>query len=86
MGSKVSLGQQEDMGVLALAAIRYALGKDAPQADVMICGAVAHVVPLLSESDIRQLMWEVDGALTNSKRDHHEWAELMMVLRRVDRP
>ena len=86
MGSKVSLGQQEDMGVLALAAIRYALGKETPQADVMICGAVAHVVPLLAESDIRQLMWEVDGALTNSKRNHHEWSELMMVLRRVDRP
>ena len=86
MGAKVSAGQQEDLGILAVAALRYILNKPSQNADVMICGAVAHVVPLLAESDIRQLMWEVDGALTNSKRDQHEWTELMMVLRRVDRP
>lgn len=86
MGAKVSLEQQEDMGILALAAVRYLLGKEAPGSDVTICGAVAHMAPMLAESDIRQLMWEVDGALTNSKRNHQEWAELMMVLRRVDRP
>ena len=84
--SKVTVGQQEDLGILAKAAVRHALGKETPQASVMICGAVAHVVPLLAESDIRQLMWEVEGAIATDKINHYEWVDLMTVLRRVDRP
>ena len=88
MGSavKVSLGQQEDVGVLAIAAVRYALGDRTPASSVSICGAVAHLVPVMSETDIRMLMYEVDAALKSDRIQHHEWAELMVVLRRVDRP
>ena len=84
--TKVTVEQQEDLGVLAKAAVMHALGKEDPKNSVLVCGAVAHIVPLLAESDIRQLMWEVDSAITSGKHDHYEWVDLMTVLRRVDRP
>lgn len=81
----MTLVQQEDLGVLALAALRWAMNKKIEgQGLNPICSAVAHLVPLLAESDIRMLMYEVDTALHND--DRHEWVELMTVLRRVDRP
>lgn len=83
---KVTVEQQEDLGVLAKAAVLHALGKEDPKNSVLVCGAVAHVVPLLAESDIRQLMWEVEGAIAGGKKNHYEWVDLMTVLRRVDRP
>ena len=86
MGSKVTVGQQEDLGILCRAALRHAMGKGGDRMAVTVAGAVAHLVPLLSESDIRQLMWDVDSALSNPEEDHHTWAELMIILRRVDRP
>lgn len=86
MGAKVSVEQQSDLGILAKAALRYALGKSGDRTHVTIAGAVAHFVPYLAETDIRQLMWEVDSALSAPDSDKHTWAELMTVLRRVDRP
>jgi len=83
----MSVGQQEDLGILAQAAIRWMLKKPAPETSLQVCSAVAHVVPLLSETCIRTLMYEVDTALhTNTGPDQHYWAELMTVLRRIDRP
>lgn len=86
MGARMTLPQQEDLGVLALAALRWAMGKqfDKGAGLTPLCSAVAHLVPLLSESDIRLLMYEVDTQL--HKDDRHEWVELMTVLRRIDRP
>lgn len=86
MGSKVSVEQQDDLGVLALAALRHAAKRENTESVLTICGAVAHVVPLLSESDIRLLMWEADRAITSTGGKAPEWVELMTVLRRVDRP
>lgn len=85
MGARMTLPQQEDLGVLALASLRWAMAKkmDA-QGLTPICSAVAHLVPLLAESDIRMLMYEVDSQLHND--DRHEWVELMTILRRIDRP
>lgn len=86
MGAKVSVEQQADLGILAKAAIRHAIGKAGDRKAMTIAGAVAHIVPLLDETDIRQLMCDVDSALSDPGQDHHAWAELMIVLRRVDRP
>lgn len=86
MDSVVTLDQQEDMGILALAALRWVLDKRADASSTTVCGAVAHMVPHMSESSIRTLMYEVEGALHSSHGDHPAWVELMTVLRRVDRP
>ncbi len=86
MGAKVSAEQQEDLGILAIAALRYAAGRENTTSPVSICGAVAHIVPLLSDTDKRMLMWEADRAITSTGGKEPEWVELMIVLRRVDRP
>lgn len=86
MGTKVTVEQQDDLGILARAALRHAIGRDIGQQAVTIAGAIAHITPLLSETDIRQLMLDVDHALSDPQGDRHTWAELMIVLRRVDRP
>jgi len=78
--------RQEDLGVLSLAAVRHALGKPNVTEKIQICAAVAHLVPFMAESDIRLLMWEVEGAIANDQSDHSGWMDLMTVLRRVDRP
>jgi len=78
--------RQGDLGVLSLAAVRHALGKPSVTEKINICAAVAHMVPLLSESDIRILLYEVEGAMTVDQSDHSGWLDLMTVLRRVDRP
>jgi hypothetical protein len=86
VGARVTVEQQDDLGILCRAALRHAMGKAGDRNTTTVAGAVAHLVPLLSESDIRQLMWDVDHALSDPSQDHHAWAELMIVLRRVDRP
>lgn len=86
MGTGMSIEQQEDLGILARAALRHAIGRDVGQKATTIASALAHVVPLLSETDIRQLMHDVDHALSDPKADWHTWADLMIILRRVDRP
>lgn len=86
MGTKVSVEVQDDLGVLALAALRHAANRENTETTTTVCGAVAHIVPMLSESAIRQLMWETDRAITSTRDEAHDWVELMTVLRRVDRP
>lgn len=86
MGSTVTLGQQEDLGILCRAALRHVLAKEGDRNTLTVLGAVAHVVPLLAEGDIRQLIWDADHALSDPAQDRHAWTELLMVLRRVDRP
>lgn len=86
MGAKVSVEQQGDLGVLALATVKLAQSKPSKESLITLCGAVAHVVPLLAESDIRLLMLECDNAITATGGKATEWVELMTVLRRLDRP
>ena len=66
--------------------IRYAIEKSDLALSKSISVAVARIVPLLDEKDIRLLMLEVERAYTADKSDHCGWYELMTVLRRVDRP
>ena len=82
----VVVERQGDLGILSLAAVRHALGKPNMTEKIQICAAVAQVVPMLAESDIRLLMWEVEGAIATDPSDHSGWLDLMTVLRRVDRP
>lgn len=86
MGTKVTVEQQTDLGILARAAMRHAMGKSGGQNVTTVAGAIAHIVPLLDDTDRRQLMLDCDSALSDPAQDKHAWAELMMVLRRVDRP
>lgn len=82
----MTLGQQEDLGIVALAALRHSMGKETQVGSVTTCGAIAHLVPYMSESDIRQLTYEVDAALAKYGPARHEWVELLTVLRRLDAP
>ena len=86
MGAKLTFGQIDDLGAVALAALRYIISKPNHDGSVAICGAIAHLVPLFEESAIRMLQYEVDGALKRPDGDRYELVELMMILRRVDRP
>lgn len=86
MGTKLTFGQIDDLGAVSLAALRYITNKPDHEGSVAICSAIAHLVPLFEESTIRMLQYEVDGALKKPDGDRHELVELMMILRRVDRP
>ena len=82
----MTVAQQEDLGIVAMAALRHSMGRETPSNSVTTCGAVAHLVPYLAESDIRQLIYEVESALSKYGTGRHEWVELLTVLRRLDRP
>lgn len=82
----MTFGQQEDLGVLALAALRYSMGRETGAGSVTTCGAIAHMVPLMNESDIRLLIYEVETALAKYGTARHEWVELLTTLRRLDTP
>ena len=86
MGTKLTYGQIDDLGAVALAALRYITTKDNYEGSVAVCGAIAHLAPLMSDTNIRQLQYEVDCALKRPGNDRHELVELMIILRRVDRP
>ena len=86
MGAVVSCELQGDLGVLAMSGIRYAIEKSDKDISKSITTAVARIVPLLDEKDIRLLMLEAERAYTADKSDHCGWFDLMASLRRVDRP
>ncbi len=78
--------QQEDLGILALAALRHSMGRENGTGSVTTCSAIAHMVPLMNESDIRILIYEVETALAKYGTARHEWVELLTTLRRLDTP
>lgn len=82
----MTTGQQEDLGIVALAALRYSMGKETQENSVTTCGAIAHLVPFMGESDIRMMIYEVESALAKYGAYRHEWVELLTVLRRLDAP
>lgn len=82
----MTLDQQEDLGVLALSALRYSMGRETQSNSITICGAIAHMVPYLAESDMRMLIYEIELALSKYGTSRHEWVDLLTVLRRLDRP
>lgn len=86
MGAGMSIEQQEDLGIVAQAALRQSMGKELPRNNVLICSALAKLVPLLAESDIRMLIYEIETALSRFGPVQHELVELLTVLRRLDRP
>ena len=82
----MTLGQQEDLGVVALAALRHSMGRETQNNSVTICSAIAHLVPYMAETDVRMLIYEIETALSRYGASRHEWVELLIVLRRLDRP
>ena len=86
MGAVVSCELQGDLGVLAMNGIRYAIERSEKELSKSISVAVARIVPLLDEKDIRLLMLEAERAYTADKSDHCGWLDLMAALRRIDRP
>lgn len=82
----MTLGQQEDLGIVAMAALRYSMGMETANSSVTTCGAIAHLVPFMAESDMRQLIYEVESALAKYGAARTEWVELLTTLRRLDRP
>lgn len=82
----MTLEQQEDLGTIALSALRQTMGREAKDSSVLICSAIAKLAPLLTDSDTRMMIYEVESALSKYGTERHEWVELLTVLRRVDRP
>lgn len=82
----MTIEQQEDLGILSMAALRQSMGKETGQNSVLICTAIAKIAPFLAESDMRSLIYEIESALSRYGSGRHEWVELLTVLRRVDRP
>lgn len=82
----MTVGQTEDLGILALSALRYSMGMETQSNSVTTCGAIAHLVPLMAETDVRMLIYEVENAIAKYGSARHEWVELLIVLRRLDNP
>lgn len=83
MGSTVTMEQQGDLGILARAAMRYAMSHQEGVPTVLITSAVARMVPLLAENDIRQMIYDADRALSSNQADRYTWTNLLLALRRV---
>lgn len=87
MGAGMTVGQQEQLGIVALAAVLYLKEQPKQGSSTAICSAVASLVPHMDEGFIRRIAYEVDSVLHALKKgEGEEWVELMTVLRRVDRP
>lgn len=86
MGSRMTVGQQEDLGIVAMAALKYSMGMETQANSVTTCSAIAHLVPFMGEPDIRMLIYEIENALAKYGSSRPEWVELLIVLRRLDRP
>lgn len=86
MGSRMTVGQAEDLGILARAALLYSMGKETQSNSVTTCGAIAHLVPYMDESSTRMLIFDIEAALAKYGSGRHEWVELLTILRRLERP
>lgn len=82
----MTVGQAEDLGILARAALLYSMGMETQSNSVTTCGAIAHLVPYMDESSIRMLIFDIEAALAKYGAGRHEWVELLTVLRRLERP
>lgn len=83
----MTIGQREDLGILARAALLYSMSRETQANSVTTCGAIAHLVPYMDESSMRMLIHDIEGALAKyGNTARHEWVELLIVLRRLDAP